>query len=108
MSRTYKDAPAIVRGYRESGKRPPKNWRERRSYSHGPYRWDYDDYNDYYAARVEWWNTTPYPTKWPDSTVGKIAKEQNRLYRHRARQAIREGRYDDIPKPIRNALWLRW
>lgn len=40
--------------------------------------------------------------------VSNIRRSENRAYRAKARQAMRNGRFDDIPARRKNAAWLTW
>lgn len=56
------------------------------------------------------WHTWRKPKKrWSRSGVPKGFRQTlNRDYRSKVRQAMREGRYDDLPIHKRNAAWLYW
>ena len=108
MSRTIKDMPPHIRGCYEQGRPVPSDWRPR--WGRGSWRspvHDMPDRSDRQAYDL-WWNDDPYPLFYSDPVVGRIAREENRIYRAKSKQAIREGRYDDIPKPVRNARWLAY
>lgn len=107
MSRTYKDAPYYVRACRQEGRPCPSDWRERWSWRHSHPRFNgYDTYDDYYAAREAWDADQPRSTTWRDPIIGEYARQENRVYRNRTNQLVREGRYDEIERPRRNARWL--
>lgn len=117
MSRTIKDMPFVIRACKDEGRKAPNYWREKWGWRYAiraghpesePKRRDYDDYDDYLAALTAFEADRPYIDYCSDPIVGVIARDQNRLYRARSKQAIREGRYDDLMPPKRNARWLAW
>lgn len=94
MSRTDKDKPYAVRQFQFHNRRMPGGVR-------GLSRWDLYEVVDELEYACLFWDVKGYSC----SKVGKIAKGENRRYRSRERQAVRAGRYDEIPKPVRNARW---
>lgn len=102
MSRTYKDAPYWVRAYRHEKRAIPKDWRNKTD-------WRLNRLNG-----VDWqqhWNAIPgsfwdYYDGIHNPSVKFYAREENRKIRHTSKTMIRAGRYDDTPKPVRNAIWL--
>lgn len=118
MSRTYKDAPYLVRRVRENKKKFRSefwdySWRGR------PRRQIDESYEEWRASYNEWfekneefereylnddrcWHfilTTP--PKW-------FRQSLNQQYRAKTKQMIRQGKEDILPLPKKNANWLWW
>lgn len=98
MSRTYKDAPYEIRAMRFLGHRPPKDWRERLQWRGN------------YSQALAFWNEyldIPRGFRWGNEPSW-FRRDLNAAYRAKVREEIANGRYDDIPRPRRNAKWLYW
>jgi hypothetical protein len=104
MSRTIKDMPYEVRVCERLNKKCPKDFRES-EYIFGPNcmvidRWTLDaDIPQHMMDRI--WRTIGFS----DPIIGKCAKDANKNYKAKCRQAMRNGDYDSLPRWRRTARW---
>lgn len=96
MSRTLKDMPINIRyhdfkgePFEDDGSRYSRKWLIN--------CWEDEAYRRFVEGNL---------LTFSNPAVGKMAREQNRNYRAKCKQLIREGRYDDLPRPRKNARWL--
>lgn len=110
MSRTIKDMPYPIRHAKWQGRKVPKDWRSRWSWR-APVPDEYMDAADgnWSHARDLWQNDLPVG-RWDfyGEVPSDFRRDLNRAYRAKTNQMVREGRYDEIERPRRNAAWLYW
>lgn len=104
MSRTYKDAPWMIRAYRSERRVIDSDWRERWSHRNSPpygpdwYRW----YDDRPEVRPPYDRYRIGEGSAEDRTIA------HRRYRALVRDAIANEDYDSIPPPGRTKYWFDW
>lgn len=108
MGKTIKDMPYEVRMCDHYGIKTPKNYRNSDyiKYSTDPVDWAYEWELEAGISdddSMKFWNIYWFS----ESIVGRIAKEENRKYRQRCKQKMRNGIYE-FDKPRRNARWLAY
>lgn len=112
MSRTVKDMPYHIRNAEWAGQKVPKDWRTRWGWRNGAFDYwlDLADGNRRLAWDMQSRDEPPFRhSRWQYSDVpSDFRRDLNRSYRAKTNQMVREERYDDIPKPVRNAAWLYW
>lgn len=96
MSRTIKDMPIGIRFCDWKGEKFKDSGEQYNRHFLSSF-WEGEDYHRFVHGNL---------LNFSDPVVGRTAREQNRLYRTRCKQLMREGRYDDILPPKRNARWL--
>lgn len=98
MSRTINTMPIYVQFFEQNKDRCPSNFRETYDSQYGGYTWIDED-----LVKIDW-----HRSGGVNRQVKPYRDIANRKFRARSRQAIREGRFDNMPKFVRTAQWDAW
>lgn len=112
MSRTFNTDPPLIRAYRDEGRPPDPDWRERWTWSHARVTYDLI-WRDYDAWQAERPRPRPYSRSWrrawanTGSSFGDRRVTHSR-YRAYVRGMIAHERYDEILPPRALNGWEDW
>ena len=101
MSRTYNTDPFYIQMYRQTGQKPPRNWREINDYM---YKYRNQDKTAVEYDMENHIDNTFYRYGGMREICQKYSKPSNRKFRARSRQLICEGDYE-TPVRKRHAMW---